>query len=87
VFRDYPDVALTLAPIARGATVAQGIARRVWPWLSAEECGYSRVWYAEHHDVPSIASSATGVLIAHVGVVPPLHHRGSSSGVTRMEHP
>ncbi len=33
----------------------------------AEELGYERVWYAEHHNMPSIASSATSVLIAHVG--------------------
>jgi luciferase family oxidoreductase group 1 len=33
----------------------------------AEELGYLRVWYAEHHNMPSIASSATSVLIAHVG--------------------
>jgi len=77
---------LDLAPIARGATVAQGIARRVWPWLIARRSAVQPVWYAEHHDVPSIASSATGVLTAHV-VAPTLHHRGSSSGVTRMEHP
>ena len=28
--------------------------------------GYRRVWYAEHHNMSSIASSATSVLIAHV---------------------
>ena len=33
----------------------------------AEELGYRRVWYAEHHNIASIASSATSVLIAHVG--------------------
>ena len=33
----------------------------------AEELGYERVWYAEHHNMPTIASSATSVLIAHVG--------------------
>jgi luciferase family oxidoreductase group 1 len=32
----------------------------------AEATGYKRVWYAEHHNIPSIASSATSVLIAHV---------------------
>ncbi|MHA7268858.1 LLM class flavin-dependent oxidoreductase [Arthrobacter sp. HLT1-20] len=32
----------------------------------AEEWGYKRIWYAEHHNMPSIASSATSVLIAHV---------------------
>jgi luciferase family oxidoreductase group 1 len=33
----------------------------------AEKLGFRRVWYAEHHNIPSIASSATSVLIAHVG--------------------
>ena len=33
----------------------------------AERHGYRRVWYAEHHNMPGIASSATSVLIAHVG--------------------
>jgi hypothetical protein len=32
----------------------------------AEERGYRRVWYAEHHNMARIASSATSVLIAHV---------------------
>jgi luciferase family oxidoreductase group 1 len=32
----------------------------------AEQSGYRRVWYAEHHSIASIASSATSVLIAHV---------------------
>jgi luciferase family oxidoreductase group 1 len=33
----------------------------------AEQSGYHRVWYAEHHNMATIASSATSVLIAHVG--------------------
>lgn len=33
---------------------------------AAEASGYERVWYAEHHNMPAIASSATSVLIAHV---------------------
>lgn len=33
----------------------------------AEELGYHRIWYAEHHNMPSIASSAPAVLIAHIG--------------------
>ena len=32
----------------------------------AEQLGYRRVWYAEHHNMPTIASSAPSVLIAHV---------------------
>src|SRR5438093_1345879 len=32
----------------------------------AERLGYRRIWYAEHHNMSSIASSATSVLIAHI---------------------
>lgn len=32
----------------------------------AEASGYRRVWYAEHHNMAAIASSAPAVLIAHV---------------------
>jgi luciferase family oxidoreductase group 1 len=31
-----------------------------------EELGYKRIWVAEHHNMPSIASSAPAVLIAHL---------------------
>ncbi|TFV86355.1 LLM class flavin-dependent oxidoreductase [Blastococcus sp. CT_GayMR20] len=58
---------LDLAPIARGETAASSIAASVALAQRAEEHGYQRVWYAEHHNMPSIASSATSVLIAHVG--------------------
>src|SRR3954447_22508484 len=62
-----PMSVLDLAPIARGSTATQSIAASVALAQRAEECGYTRVWYAEHHNMPSIASSATSVLIAHVG--------------------
>jgi luciferase family oxidoreductase group 1 len=58
---------LDLAPIARGETASSSIAASVALAQRAEEHGYQRVWYAEHHNMPSIASSATSVLIAHVG--------------------
>jgi luciferase family oxidoreductase group 1 len=58
---------LDLAPIPRGGTAASSIAASVSLAQRAEEHGYRRVWYAEHHNMPSIASSATSVLIAHVG--------------------
>ncbi|MCW2741010.1 MAG: putative Flavin-dependent oxidoreductase, F420-dependent methylene-tetrahydromethanopterin reductase [Blastococcus sp.] len=58
---------LDLAPIARGDTASNSIAASVALAQRAEEHGYQRVWYAEHHNMPSIASSATSVLISHVG--------------------
>jgi luciferase family oxidoreductase group 1 len=57
---------LDLAPIARGQAPADSFAASVAMAQRAEELGYRRVWYAEHHNMPSIASSATSVLIAHV---------------------
>jgi luciferase family oxidoreductase group 1 len=58
---------LDLAPIGRGQTASTSFAASVALAQRAEELGYHRVWYAEHHNMASIASSATSVLIAHVG--------------------
>src|ERR1700759_585646 len=58
---------LDLAPISRGQTAATSFAASVALAQRAEEAGYHRVWYAEHHNMASIASSATSVVIAHVG--------------------
>jgi luciferase family oxidoreductase group 1 len=58
---------LDLAPIERGLTARDSIAASVALAQRAEELGYHRVWYAEHHNMARIASSATSVLIAHVG--------------------
>src|ERR1700691_4362192 len=57
---------LDLAPIARGQSASDSFANSVALAQRAEELGYLRVWYAEHHNMASIASSATSVLIAHV---------------------
>jgi luciferase family oxidoreductase group 1 len=32
----------------------------------AEDLGYSRLWVAEHHNMPGIASAATSIVIAHI---------------------
>lgn len=57
---------LDLAPIRAGETAGDSFAASVALAQHAERDGYRRVWYAEHHNMPSIASSATSVLIAHV---------------------
>lgn len=57
---------LDLAIIGRGETAADALAASVATARAAERLGYTRVWYAEHHNMESIASSATSVLIAHV---------------------
>jgi luciferase family oxidoreductase group 1 len=61
-----PFSILDLATIGKGQTAAESFAGSVAMAQRAEELGYRRVWYAEHHNMSSIASSATSVLIAHV---------------------
>ena len=57
---------LDLAAVGEGETIADGLAGCVALAQRAEQSGYRRVWYAEHHNIAAIASSATAVLIAHV---------------------
>jgi len=57
---------LDLAPIGPHETARDALEASVRFAQRAEELGYERVWYAEHHNFESIASSATAVVIAHV---------------------
>ncbi|NMN98261.1 LLM class flavin-dependent oxidoreductase [Antrihabitans stalactiti] len=57
---------LDLAPVSRTETIAESFTGSVALARAAEAAGYERVWYAEHHNMPTIASSATAVLIAHI---------------------
>jgi luciferase family oxidoreductase group 1 len=57
---------LDLAFVGEGESIGDAFAGSVALAQLAEARGYERVWYAEHHNIGSIASSATAVLIAHV---------------------
>lgn len=57
---------LDLAHIDEGETAGESFRHSVQMAQHAERWGYDRIWYAEHHNMRSIASSATSVLIAHV---------------------
>jgi len=57
---------LDLAPIRRGQSATDSFAASVELARAAERSGFRRVWYAEHHNMPTIASSATSVLIGHI---------------------
>ena len=58
---------LDLAMVFPGERPRQAFARSVELAQHAERLGYRRVWYAEHHNMGSIASAAPAVLISHVG--------------------
>ncbi len=57
---------LDLARIGSRESAAESFRASVQLAERAEAWGYHRIWYAEHHNMPTIASSATSVLIAHV---------------------
>ena len=61
-----PVSLLNLAIIGPGQTPRDAFASSVAMAQRAEALGYRRVWYAEHHNMGSIASSATSVLVAHI---------------------
>ncbi|HVT76071.1 MAG TPA: LLM class flavin-dependent oxidoreductase [Acidimicrobiales bacterium] len=57
---------LDLAIVGSRQTVRDSLEATVVLARHAEAEGFQRVWYAEHHNMAAIASSATSVLIAHV---------------------
>ena len=61
-----PLSVLDLAAVGPDESIADSFRGSVALARLAEEAGYRRVWYAEHHSIESIASAATSVLIAHV---------------------
>lgn len=64
--RDIPLSVLDLSPIVEGSNAAQSYKNSLDLAQHAEKWGYHRVWLAEHHSMPSVASSATSVLIGHI---------------------
>jgi luciferase family oxidoreductase group 1 len=66
VVRPLPLSVLELAPVCSGQTAAQALADTTTIAQLAEELGYRRIWVAEHHNTPSVASTSPEVLIAHL---------------------
>lgn len=58
---------LDLAPIAEGCSVADSLAMSRRMVVAAEELNYARFWLAEHHGMAGVASSATSVVLSHLG--------------------
>ena len=61
-----PLSVLDLAPIGSGSTPSQALRATVDLARLADRLGYTRYWFAEHHNLPSVASTAPEVLIGHV---------------------
>jgi luciferase family oxidoreductase group 1 len=61
-----PLSVLDLSPIVTGGNAAQALRNTIDLARHAEQWNYRRYWLAEHHNIPSVASAATSVVIAAV---------------------
>ncbi len=61
-----PLSVLDLATVATGSSPARAFAETTALSIEIERLGYKRLWVAEHHGMPAVASSAPAVLIAHI---------------------
>jgi len=59
-----PLSVLDLSPVGAGIAPSQAIRDSIALCRIADELGYTRYWFAEHHNMASIATSAPEVLIA-----------------------
>lgn len=57
---------LELAVVVEGSTIKNALEDSVKVAQHAEKLGYERIWFAEHHNMQHIASSATSIVIGHV---------------------
>ena len=61
-----PFSILDLSPIVEGGDAGQALRNTIDLAQRAEQWGYHRYWLAEHHNIPSVASAATAVVIGAV---------------------
>jgi luciferase family oxidoreductase group 1 len=57
---------LDLATVIEGDTYTQTFEKSVLSAQAAESLGYERYWFSEHHNMPSVISAATSLLIGHI---------------------
>src|SRR6201999_3610303 len=57
---------LDLSPVAAGSSGAAALSNSLDLARLADALGYTRYWAAEHHNLPSIASSAPEIMIGQI---------------------
>ena len=63
---DFRLSVLDLSPVSSGSNGAQALHNTLGLARLTDQLGYERYWLAEHHNLPSVASSAPEVMIGHV---------------------
>lgn len=80
-----PVSVLDLSTVAAGDTFSDAFQKSLALAQHAESLGYTRYWFAEHHNMESVASSATSVLIGYIAGGT-RHIRVGSGGVMLPNH-
>jgi luciferase family oxidoreductase group 1 len=76
---------LDLSPVSAGSTGAQALRNSIELGKRADKLGYSRYWLAEHHNIPSVASSSPEIMIGQIAAVT-TRIRVGSGGVMLPNH-
>ncbi len=82
----FPLSVLDLSPVSSGSTSSKALRNSIELAKAVDRLGYLRYWFAEHHNMPSIASSVPEVMIGQVAHETN-HLRVGSGGVMLPNHP
>ena len=66
---DFGLSVLDVSPVSSGSNGARALRNTLELARFVDRLGYERYWLAEHHNLPSIASSAPEIMIGHVANV------------------
>src|SRR5438105_6102273 len=80
-----PLSVLDLSPVVTGASGADSLRNSLDLATLADRLGYTRYWVAEHHNLPSIASSAPEIMIGHIAAAT-TRMRVGAGGVMLSNH-
>jgi luciferase family oxidoreductase group 1 len=81
----FPLSVLDLSPVAEGMPPAQALHNTLDLARLADQLGFTRYWVAEHHNMPSIASSAPEIMIGQIAATT-TRMRVGSGGVMLPNH-
>ncbi len=79
-----PLTVLDLVPISSGSTAGQALGNSIDLARQAEQAGYLRYWFAEHHLNPGVAGASPAVVIALTAAATSRIRLGS--GAVQMGH-
>jgi luciferase family oxidoreductase group 1 len=76
---------LDLSPVTTGGSGAQSLRNSIDLARLADRLGYTRYWVAEHHNLPSVASSAPEIMIGQIAAATE-RMRVGSGGIMLPNH-